>query len=110
MKKKNTICLVLNIGVPLLLSLGVYLVSKSGFSYLETLNRNIVIPPVVFGIVWPILYVLMGIWISLYSRDFPEDKKTKIIYWISLVINLLFNIILFSSKQILSEVEEICKR
>lgn len=100
MKKKNIISLVFNIGLPIILSLVVFLLTKDDLSYVETLNRNIKVPPIVFGIVWTILYVLMGIWIHFFSKDFPDDKKNQVIYWISLIVNLLFSFFLFSFKQI----------
>ena len=68
---------------------------KNDFSYLETLNRTIIIPPIVFPIAWTILYVTMGIWAYLYDRDF-DDNKILSIYYIALLFNLLFSIVLFT--------------
>ena len=101
MKKKNIISLIFNVGLPILLGFIISLITRDDISYLQTLNRNINVPSIVFPIVWSILYILMGIWMFLFSRDFPLDKKNQIIYWISLVINLLFSLILFSFRQII---------
>lgn len=95
MKKENIIRLVFNVSLPLLLSILVSLAIRNDFNYLETLNRNIVVPPIVFPIVWTILYVLMGIWAYFYEKD-HEDDSTLIVYWISLLVNLLFSFLLFS--------------
>lgn len=95
MRKDNIIRLVFNVSLPLLLSILVSLVIRNDFAYLETLNRNIIVPPAVFPIVWTILYVLMGIWAYFYEKD-HEDDSTLIVYWLSLLVNLLFSFLLFS--------------
>lgn len=94
MSKQNTISLLFNCLTPLLISFLVFFVTKEDISYLETINRSLVISPIVFPIVWTILYVLMGIWAFLYEKE--NDDLTMIIYWISLFANLLFSFILFS--------------
>lgn len=80
---------------PLALGSIVGFLVKNDFSYLETLNRTIIIPPIVFLIAWTILYVTMGIWAYLYDRDF-DDNKILSIYYIALLFNLLFSIVLFT--------------
>lgn len=80
---------------PLVLGSIVGFLVKNDFSYLETLNRTIIIPPIVFQIAWTILYVTMGIWAYLYDRDF-DDNKILSIYYIALLFNLLFSIVLFT--------------
>lgn len=80
---------------PLVLGSIVGFLVKNDFSYLETLNRTIIIPPIVFPIAWTILYVTMGIWAYFYDRDF-DDNKILSIYYIALLFNLLFSIVLFT--------------
>lgn len=80
---------------PLALGSIVGFLVKNDFSYLETLNRTIIIPPIVFPIAWTILYVTMGMWAYLYDRDF-DDNKILSIYYIALLFNLLFSIVLFT--------------
>lgn len=99
--KNNIFKLTFNILIPLLLSFLVFLATKNGISYLETLNRKIVLPNIVYPIVWSVLYVLMGIWIYFYEKNHPDDKKTIVVYWISVFVNLMFSFILFSFHQIL---------
>lgn len=99
--KNNIFKLAFNILIPLLLSFLVFLATKNDISYLETLNRKIVLPNMVYPIVWSVLYVLMGIWIYFYEKNHPDDKKTIIVYWISVFVNLMFSFILFSFHQIL---------
>ncbi len=96
--KNNIFKLAFNILIPLLLF---FLATKNDISYLETLNRKIVLPNMVYPIVWSVLYVLMGIWIYFYEKNHPDDKKTIVVYWISVFVNLMFSFILFSFHQIL---------
>lgn len=99
--KNNIFKLAFNILIPLLLSFLVFLATKNDISYLETLNRKIVLPNIVYPIVWSVLYVLMGIWIYFYEKNHPDDNKTIVVYWISVFVNLMFSFILFSFHQIL---------
>lgn len=60
------------------------------------LDKPINVPPVLFGIVWTILYILMGI--SYYIVSKSNDTKNKnalVIYWIQLVVNALWTLIFF---------------
>ena len=99
--KNNIFKLAFNILIPLLLSFLVFLATKNDISYLETLNRKIILPNMVYPIVWSVLYVLMGIWIYFYEKNHPDDKKTIVVYWLSVFVNLMFSFILFSFHQIL---------
>ena len=84
---------------PLLLGTIVGFLFKDYFSVLEQFNRNIIIPPIAFIIVWSVLYLLMGIWYYIYDRD-DGEKRIKKLYWILLIVNLLFTPILFYFKNI----------
>ena len=95
MNKKEIAKIAFYVLFPLALGSIVGFLVKNDFSYLETLNRNIIIPPIVFPIAWTILYVTMGIWAYLYDRDF-DDNKILSIYYIALLFNLLFSIVLFT--------------
>lgn len=95
MNKKEIAKIAFYVLFPLALGSIVGFLVKNDFSYLETLNRTIIIPPIVFPIAWTILYVTMGIWAYLYDRDF-DDNKILSIYYIALLFNLLFSIVLFT--------------
>lgn len=95
MKEINWKHLIFNILLPLVLGSIVGLISKEDFNYLETINRHIIIPNIVFPIVWSVLYVLMGIWSYYYEERHPQDKTTITLYYISLVVNIAFTPILF---------------
>ncbi|HIT43804.1 TPA: tryptophan-rich sensory protein [Candidatus Avacholeplasma faecigallinarum] len=95
MNKKEIAKIAFYVLFPLVLGSIVGFLVKNDFSYLETLNRTIIIPPIVFPIAWTILYVTMGMWAYLYDRDF-DDNKILSIYYIALLFNLLFSIVLFT--------------
>lgn len=58
-------------------------------------------PPIVFSIVWPILYLLMGIAayrIYMRKKDGENVKKALVLYAIQLVLNFMWSIIFFRFK------------
>ncbi|MBQ2872422.1 MAG: tryptophan-rich sensory protein [Bacilli bacterium] len=64
---------------------------------LTTPNSNIdsILPPIVFPIVWTILYILMGV--SSYLV-YEETKEIPKIYIIQLIFNLLWSFVFFKFK------------
>lgn len=95
MKEINWKHLIFNILLPLILGGIVGLISKDDFNYLENINHHIIIPNIVFPIVWSVLYVLMGLWSYYYEEKHPQDKTTITLYYISLLVNIAFTPILF---------------
>lgn len=95
MKKKEIINFIFMVFIPLMVNSIISFTIKNDFQYIETLNRKIIIPPIVFIIVWSILYILMGLWAYFYEKDYQNDKTTLAIYWFSLIVNMLFAPILF---------------
>lgn len=94
-KKENIFNFVFMVFMPLLCGIMVSLVIGDNFKSIENFKRTIVIPSIVFMIVWSLLYLLMGLWAYYYERDFIEDKLTLSIYWMSIIVNLLFSPLLF---------------
>lgn len=95
MKKKEIINFIFMVFIPLIVNSIISFTIKNDFQYIETLNRKIIISPIVFIIVWSILYILMGLWAYFYEKDYQNDKTTLAIYWFSLIVNMLFVPILF---------------
>ena len=64
---------------------------------LTTPNSNIdsILPPIVFPIIWSILYILMGV--SSYLV-YEETKEIPKIYIIQLIFNLLWSFVFFKFK------------
>lgn len=54
-------------------------------------------PQWLFGVVWPVLYLLMGIAVYLIYQtpQTPERKKAITLYWIQLLVNFLWPIVFF---------------
>lgn len=98
MKTKEIGNKLFHILMPILLGTVVGIIFKDDMSYIETLERIIKVPTIVFPIVWSILYVLIGFWYDKYEEE--ATLKDKVIYYILLLFNLLFTPILFYFKQI----------
>lgn len=93
MKKIDISDLLFHALVPIILGSMIGFIFKDYTSYLEELDRTIVVPRIVFPVVWSILYLLIGIWYHFFSQT--ALKKDKIIYYVGLGINLLFTPVLF---------------
>lgn len=54
-------------------------------------------PQWLFGVVWPVLYLLMGIAVYLIYQtpQTPERKKAITLYWIQLLVNFIWPIVFF---------------
>ena len=61
--------------------------------YEEMVKPNIAPPPLVFPIVWSILYLLIGIWYHFFEIN--ASKNDKIIYYFGLLLNFMFSPVLF---------------
>ena len=60
------------------------------------------IPPIVFQIVWPILYVSLLLFIIFTYQQFPSKQRTITIYlfWSGIFLNLLWILLFFQYRQI----------
>lgn len=89
--------LIISILIPLGLGLLFGLLTQSGITNLANLNLPSYQPPGwLFAIIWPILYLLMGI--SAYLIDTSYDCYSHtclIIYYVQLIVNLLWSVIFF---------------
>ena len=56
-------------------------------------------PGFIFGIVWTILYILMGISYGLLETSGLHDEQTKKAYYWQLVVNLIWPILFFVFKR-----------
>ena len=95
---KNKWILAKNILLPVSLG-GIIGIIISGFMDYNTLNQPPLSPPgFLFGIVWTILYLLMGIayGILVYRRN--SDETVSKIYWTQLLVNLIWPILFFVFK------------
>ena len=71
----------------------------SNFNDYQTLIKPPFSPPsIVFPIAWSIIYLLLGLSYFFYKNKYEEFNLTCIIYYLSLLINLLWSIIFFALK------------
>ena len=71
----------------------------SRFMDYNTLNKPPLSPPgFIFGIVWTILYILMGISYGILDTKNLIDEKINKIYYLLLIVNLIWPILFFVFK------------
>lgn len=95
MKEKSN--LFISILIPLGLGLLVGLLTRGGINNLDNLVLPSFNPPsFLFAIIWPILYLLMGISAYLINNSYSCYSNTcLIIYYVQLIVNLIWPIIFF---------------
>ncbi|MEA4964633.1 MAG: TspO/MBR family protein [Oscillospiraceae bacterium] len=98
MKKNNWFqLLVLVFATELVGVLGSLFSGSIGQTYTSFLKPPLSPPGWLFGIVWPVLYLLMGIAVYLIyqSPQTPERKEAIAFYWLQLFVNFLWPIVFF---------------
>ena len=95
---KNKWILVKNIVIPIALGGLVGLIISQFMDY-NTLQKPPLSPPgFIFGIVWSILYLLMGIAYGILVYKGKSDVAVSKIYWTQLIVNLIWPILFFVFK------------
>lgn len=95
---KNKWLLAKNITLPITLGGLVGLIISQFMDY-NTLQKPPLSPPgFIFGIVWSILYLLMGIAYGMLVYKEKSDEEVSKIYWTQLIINLIWPILFFVFK------------
>lgn len=99
--KINWAALIISIIIPLLVGfLSSYFIMDS-YQAFEELNKPSFAPPAsLFGPVWTILYILMGIAsyrVWMYGTDRQDVRSALLFYGLQLVFNFLWPIIFFGS-------------
>lgn len=98
MKKVKWVQLIVIILITELIGvLGSLFSGNMGQSYVFLKRPPLSPPGWLFGVIWPILYLLMGIaaYIIYQKPKTPENKKAITLYWIQLLVNFLWPIIFF---------------
>ena len=83
---------------PLVCGTLIGLLTSSFIDYNTLIKPPLSPPGYIFGIVWPILYLLMGISYYLLKKDNYDTQKESIIYYSQLAVNLLWSIFFFVLK------------
>lgn len=70
---------------------------NSGQIYTSFVKPPLSPPGWLFGVIWPVLYLLMGIaaYIIYQTPETPERKKAITLYWVQLIVNFLWPIVFF---------------
>lgn len=82
---------------PLILGLIISFLIKDSIDYNYLVQPKFAPPSWLFGVVWTILYLLMGISYYLYKRDL-NDTSIGNVYYTQLILNLMWPIIFFNLK------------
>lgn len=91
--KKNLKLLIISL-IPLLGSLLISYIIKDYFGIYQSLTKPYFAPPaIVFAIVWPILYILMGVSSAIIGQY--EDNDASFIFYVQLLLNYLWPILFF---------------
>jgi tryptophan-rich sensory protein len=80
--------------------------SNSGFgnAWFDSLNLPGFMPPgAAFGIVWPILYALLGIALAMVLAEPPSDRRRKalVLFFIQMALNFAWSPLFFAAHDIL---------
>ena len=69
----------------------------TGQIYTSLIKPPLSPPGWLFGLIWPVLYLLMGIvaYIIYQKPNTTERKKATTLYWVQLVVNFLWPIVFF---------------
>lgn len=101
-KKINLIPLIVSIGIPLLIGgITSLLIPNISSVYGNLVKPNFAPPPIVFPIVWTILYILMGIAsykVYVLKYDNIDVSSALFVYAIQLLLNFLWTFIFFGFK------------
>lgn len=97
---KDIIVLAISVAIPLLIGVGSSSYTESSLAnWYDTLIKSSLTPPdYTFGIVWPILYVLMGVAAFLVWRkglSWPEVRWALAIYGGQLILNGVWSWLFF---------------
>jgi len=82
---------------PLICGTIIGLLTSSSIDYTNIVRPPLSPPGFIFPIVWSILYLLMGVSFLLYRKN-NDNKRTIIVYYLQLIVNLLWTIIFFVLK------------
>lgn len=105
MDKKNVILLIVLIAIPLLVGFTGSIFTEKSISdgWYASLNQPSFNPPnYVFGPVWTLLYILMGISLYMVWREVPGKRRENAlgIFWLQLLLNFLWSFFFFYFKDI----------
>lgn len=87
-----------SIAIPVALGALVGLLTMGSMDYDTLVKPPLSPPPILFPIVWSILYVLMGVSYGLIRDKSSHDTSTRTVYYLQLIVNLCWPIAFFVLK------------
>ena len=90
--------LLINIAIPVTVGIISSLITGGGFdTYSQIVQPPLSPPPIVFPIVWSLLYILMGIssYLIVQQTDEIKSNRSLIVYALQLVINFFWPVFFF---------------
>lgn len=84
--------------LPLVLGGLIGFLIRDSMNYSDLVKPALAPPGILFPIVWTILYFLMGISYGILESNDLHTSKTKSIYYLQLVVNLLWPLVFFVLK------------
>lgn len=93
--------LLINIAIPVTVGIVSSLITGGGFdTYSQIIQPPLSPPPIVFPIVWSLLYILMGIssYLIVQQTDEIKSNRSLIVYAVQLVINFFWPVFFFGFK------------
>lgn len=74
---------------------------KSDVAYYNSISKPVYAPPgILFGIIWPILYVLFGVFLTLKIHNHSLSKEMILYFAINYGISFFFNKVFFVDKNL----------
>ena len=90
---------ILYISLPIILGTIIGIITQNSSNFDSLIKPPLTPPPIIFIIVWSILYILIGISYFLFKKNSYNDKLETLIYYLQLFVNLTWSILFFTLKQ-----------
>lgn len=79
--------------------------SNSGFGngWFDTLQKPTFMPPgIAFGLVWPVLYALLGVAVAMILAEPPSSRRTAalVLFFVQLALNFIWSPLFFAAHDI----------
>lgn len=86
-----------------------YSVKASDFLWYASLSKPLFNPPAwIFGPVWTLLYIMMGVAFGMLWKDRVKNERLILIFTTQLILNLLWSPIFFYYQSIIWALLDIC--
>lgn len=79
-----------------------FTINSVSSNWFQNIKPSITPGNAVFGIIWPILYLLIALSFTVFWKNCKSDEKSSIVwfYIVNLIFNILWPLIFFGSKEV----------